>query len=229
MPTFQADRVRAVCFDIDGTLLETDDALVERLQRWMVGRPEAERRRLARRIVMAAETPANALLALADRLGLDEALSPVLDRLHRLRGLRAAGEFRAVDGALPALRLIAARYPIALVSAREARSVQAFVHNFHLEGVVRCAATARTTRHGKPHPAPILWAADGLGVLPSACLVVGDTTVDIRAGHAAGAQTAAVLSGFGERAELERAGADLILRSVAELPGVMGVTVDSEG
>jgi len=30
-----------------------------------------------------------------------------------------------------------------------------------------------------------------------------------------------VLCGFGERAELERAGADLILPSVAELPGVL--------
>jgi phosphoglycolate phosphatase len=41
--------------------------------------------------------------------------------------------------------------------------------------------------------------------------MVGDTSVDIRAGKAAGAQTAGVLCGFGQEAELRRMGADLIL------------------
>jgi len=50
---------------------------------------------------------------------------------------------------------------------------------------------------------------------------VGDTTVDIRAGRTAGAQTVGVLCGFGARRELERAGADLILPSVADLPGAL--------
>jgi len=51
--------------------------------------------------------------------------------------------------------------------------------------------------------------------------MVGDTTVDIRAGVAAGAQTVGVLCGFGERGELERAGADLILESTTELADVL--------
>jgi phosphoglycolate phosphatase len=51
--------------------------------------------------------------------------------------------------------------------------------------------------------------------------MVGDTTIDIRAARAAGAQSAAVLSGFGERRELERAGADVVLESVADLPGLL--------
>ena len=47
--------------------------------------------------------------------------------------------------------------------------------------------------------------------------MVGDTTVDIRAGKAAGAQTVGVLCGFGQESELRRAGADLILPSIASL------------
>ena len=49
------------------------------------------------------------------------------------------------------------------------------------------------------------------------CLMIGDTTVDIRAGKAAGAQTVGVLCGFGTERELRRAGADLILQSTADL------------
>jgi phosphoglycolate phosphatase len=51
--------------------------------------------------------------------------------------------------------------------------------------------------------------------------MVGDTTVDIRAGIAAKAQTVGVLCGFGEREELLRAGAHLILESPASLAGVL--------
>jgi phosphoglycolate phosphatase len=47
--------------------------------------------------------------------------------------------------------------------------------------------------------------------------MVGDTTADIIAGKSAGLQTVGVLCGFGERTELARAGADLILPSTADL------------
>ena len=43
--------------------------------------------------------------------------------------------------------------------------------------------------------------------------MIGDTTVDMRAGKAAGAQTVGVLCGFGEEPELRQLGADLILVS----------------
>jgi len=51
--------------------------------------------------------------------------------------------------------------------------------------------------------------------------MVGDTTVDIRAGKAAGAQTVGVLCGFGTERELRRAGADLILDNTYELMAVL--------
>ena len=51
--------------------------------------------------------------------------------------------------------------------------------------------------------------------------MVGDTTVDIRAGKAAGAQTVGVLCGFGQEPELRRAGADLILPDTAALAQVL--------
>ena len=63
----------------------------------------------------------------------------------------------------------------------------------------------------KPHPEPVKTAAKLLGVPAGACLMIGDTINDILAARRAGAYAIGVLSGFGERRELERAGADLIL------------------
>ncbi|RMG97178.1 MAG: HAD family hydrolase, partial [Chloroflexi bacterium] len=73
------------------------------------------------------------------------------------------------------------------------------------------------TRRLKPHPSPVLLAAKRLNLPPDACLMVGDTTVDIRAARSAGAWSAGVLCGFGEQEELEKAGAHLILPSTADL------------
>ena len=50
--------------------------------------------------------------------------------------------------------------------------------------------------------------------------MVGDTAADIQSGKKAGAQTVGVLCGFGDRQELERAGADLILETTTDLSGI---------
>ena len=79
--------------------------------------------------------------------------------------------------------------------------------------------------HTKPYPDPVLLAAEKLGVAARACIMVGDTTVDIRAGRNAGAQTVGVLCGFGEEPELRRQGADLILPGTADLQeALLGVS-----
>ena len=67
----------------------------------------------------------------------------------------------------------------------------------------------------KPHPEPICYAAEQLGVAVGRCLMVGDTGVDVESAKAAGACAVGVLCGFGERRDL--AGADLILENTAEL------------
>jgi phosphoglycolate phosphatase-like HAD superfamily hydrolase len=63
-----------------------------------------------------------------------------------------------------------------------------------------------------------------LGVPVERCAMVGDTTVDVKAARRAGAWAVAVLCGFGEREELERAGAHVILEHTAQLSSLLGVT-----
>ncbi len=212
-------RIRALCFDVDGTLSDTDDAMVARLARWLAPVrflfPRREPQQLARRLIMASETPANFLVGLPDRLGLDDELFGLADRLARFS--KKPKHFFLVPGVREMLVALAPRYPMAIVSARDERTTCQFLERFDLTLFFRCVATATTCRHTKPYPDPILWAASQMGVPPADCLMIGDTTVDIRAGKAAGAQTVGVLCGFGERAELERVGADWILETTADL------------
>jgi phosphoglycolate phosphatase len=70
----------------------------------------------------------------------------------------------------------------------------------------------------KPDPAPLLQAMVECGTGPEDTVMVGDSAHDIVAGKAAGVITCGVIGGFGELRELESAGCDLIVSSLAELP-----------
>src|SRR5574338_211938 len=78
-------RVRGLCFDIDGTLSDTDDVYIQRLlpflPPWLFKDPV----HTARRLVMWSEAPANGLFGLADRLGVDDEMAAVLDWIYRHR------------------------------------------------------------------------------------------------------------------------------------------------
>jgi len=104
-----------------------------------------------------------------------------------------------------------------IVSARDDYSTNLFLNQFDIRSLFKSVITAQSCIYTKPFPDPIFLAAINMGVPPQQCLMIGDTTVDIRAGKAAGAQTVGVLCGFGTERELRRAGADMILKSTADL------------
>jgi phosphoglycolate phosphatase len=64
---------------------------------------------------------------------------------------------------------------------------------FETAGAVVCGDT---TPYPKPHPAPLLEAAQRMGVDPAHCVYVGDDERDIVAGHAAGMRTVAATYGY---------------------------------
>jgi N-acetyl-D-muramate 6-phosphate phosphatase len=214
-------QVRALCFDVDGTLCDTDDQWVANFERWLNPLrplfPQRDPRPFARWSVMSLETPGNLVYHLLDRVGLDDEVAGLFNYLaHHVRGHRPR-HFLLVPQVQEMLHGLKAHYPMAVVSARDERTTMAFLTYFDLVGLFDIIVTAHTCRFTKPFPDPVLLAAKAMGVEPSACLMIGDTSVDIRAGKAAGAQTVGVLCGFGREKELVRAGADLILPGTGEL------------
>jgi phosphoglycolate phosphatase-like HAD superfamily hydrolase len=85
----------------------------------------------------------------------------------------------------------------------------------------RVVVTSQTTRRTKPFPDPLLYAAEKLGLPPANCLMVGDTTVDMRAAKQAGMQAAGVLCGFGREKELRHAGADEIFPLTTDISRIL--------
>jgi HAD superfamily hydrolase (TIGR01549 family) len=209
--------IEAILFDLDGTLMDTDDQAVERLahrlERLRFPRPH----QAARRIIMASETPGNLLMTVLDLFGLDASLMAFTNRLRRWRGLHAEPNFRIIAGVEELLTRLDGRYRLGVVTTRGRSEAEAFLEQHELTDTFEIVVTRESTWRLKPHPAPIEHAAQLLGLPAGRCAMVGDTTVDIRSARRAGAWAIAVLCGFGERKELERAGAHVVLEQTADL------------
>jgi HAD superfamily hydrolase (TIGR01509 family) len=214
-------RIRAVLFDIDGTLSDTDDAYLERALAF--ARPlnllwgKDSLRPLFRRWMMASEEIASALFIAPDVLGLDEAVARGMEFLGRRAGNRLPDWFRLIEGIQSMLEGLSRKYALGIVTSRDRRNTEMFLERFSLSPLFQTVVTAFSAPHIKPHPAPVLAAARALGVGSENCLMVGDTRLDILAGKRAGAQTAGVLCGFGRREDLVRAGADVVLATTGDL------------
>ena len=218
--------IQALCFDVDGTLSATDDLWTSRLVKhlsplaWMF--PRRDLNQLARRIILGIETPGNLAYHLLDRFDLDDDMGRLFNFFARHRIERRPKEFWIHNGVKNMLAALSVQFPMAVVSARDEGSTLNFLDRFELTPYFKVVVTSQTCRYTKPYPDPVIFAARQLGVLPEACLMIGDTTVDIKSGRAANAQTVGVLCGFGQEDELCRSGADLILPSVTDLLETMG-------
>jgi HAD superfamily hydrolase (TIGR01509 family) len=213
-------RIKALCFDVDGTLSDTDDLYVQKVTRFFPRFLFKDPARAARRFVMWVEAPGNALLGLADTLGIDDEMVAIVHWLSR-RHKYSSKKFLLIPGVDELLKQLHGRYPMAVVSARDEKGTVAFLEQFDLVKYFDVIVTGLSAEHTKPYPDPILLAAQKMNIPPKNCLMVGDTTVDIRAGKSAGAQTVGVLCGFGERPELEKMGANLILPDTPKLVEVL--------
>jgi HAD superfamily hydrolase (TIGR01549 family) len=229
-------RIRALCFDVDGTLADTDDHIVQRLASVLDALPFVSGRRaerLARQAVMAAETPVHSAYAKLDELGLDV---PLFKLRERLKAIRARGgdwvhgrNPEAIDevphsmvaGVQEMIVTLARHFPMCTISTGSAPRVDRFLKHYGVREHFVEVIGAQTTRRMKPHPEPLRFGAAAMGVPPEECLMIGDTTIDIRTGVAAGAQTVGVLCGFGTEDELRKTGAELMLRTTSDLLGVL--------
>lgn len=215
-------KVRALCFDVDGTLSDTDDLYAQKVSRFLPRFLFKDPDYTARRLVMWIESPGNALLGFADTVGLDDEMVAVINWLYRNQK-HSSKKFLLVPGVDELLKQLHGRYPMSVVSARDERGTLSFLEQYDLVRYFDAVVTGLSAEYTKPYPDPVLLAAKKMNVPPENCLMIGDTTVDIRAGKAAGAQTVGVLCGFGEEPELRRLGADEVLEDTTKLLEILTV------
>ncbi len=225
------ESIRAVLFDFDGTLVETDDALVDSWARrlgWVDNLPllPIESRPSVRKLVMFMEGPASGLVTLLDKAHMAHTALALEEKLRESFGHREVSDLWPVEGVVPLLHCLEERYILGIVTTRGADDVKDFLRRYNLNSVFSVIVARDDVRRSKPHPEPLLKALEEIHVEPEKALFVGDTPIDIQAAKAAGTLSVGVLCGFGEAGEMQSA--DLVLDSTADLYEVLCKTQSPE-
>jgi sugar-phosphatase len=178
--------IRAVLFDMDGTLVDSDAAVV---RAWMTWAGEhhvdgAEAATLSHG--SPSEPTVRKLLPLLDEPGIAAALGRQMDLQYD-----DLSDVVAAPGAIELIDVLNAKHvPWAVVTSADQRLARG---RLGAAGIVApVLVTVDDIAAGKPDPEGYLRAAELLGVPPANCLVVEDADAGLIAGRAAGAHTAAL-------------------------------------
>lgn len=79
-----------------------------------------------------------------------------------------------------------------------------------------------TLAERKPHPLPLLHAAEAFGTKPTSALMVGDSVSDVKAARAADFQIVCVSYGYNHGQDIRTTNPDAVIDSLAELPTLFG-------
>ncbi len=203
---------KLVLFDFDGTLADTapDLAVAANKQRARKGLPP-----LPHEVYRsAASHGARGLLKVALDMGTDH---PEYDSFRQqflndyeqdMTGLSHL--FAGIDDLLHTLKNHG--YSWGIVTNKMAYLALPLISHLGLANDCVITVGGDTTPHPKPHPAPLLYAAEKAGFEPEDCIYVGDDERDIIAGKAAGMATIIAAYGYcgSETAALQAWQADAI-------------------
>lgn len=209
--------LKVIIFDLDGTLLDTLEDLAETCNLVLAecGYPghgvEAYKYFVGDglRVLMERITPDD-----VSEAGLDHCCDLFDQRYAQLWDKRS----RPYPGVPAMLRELAQTgVQLAVLSNKPDHFTRTCVDSFFPEQHFSVVFGQREGVEKKPDPAGALEIARLLNAHPAECVYVGDTSVDMQTGKAAGMFTIGVLWGFRDIDELQRNNADMIIKRPMEI------------
>jgi phosphoglycolate phosphatase len=211
-----APRVRAVLFDLDGTILDTAADLAAAANAMLAGigratLPEAQIRDYIGKGVQ--NLVARSLEATGGASAQLAAHALETFEVHYLAGI--ADRSRPYEGVVEGMEWLArAGIAMGCVTNKAARFTEPLLARAGLMRFMQVVVSGDTVANKKPHPEPMLHAAAKLGVKPSEVLMVGDSLNDVASARAAGCPVVVVPYGYREGLPVEALGADAVFATV---------------
>jgi HAD superfamily hydrolase (TIGR01509 family) len=182
---------RAVLFDLDGTLVDTERQNVESVvlaaRRWGLELDDDMRR------FIVGHSWNEIHARFASDYGLALSMEALIDAaVEEKRALFATQGYEPLPGATALVRRLQKRAALAVVSGSSRIEVQETIAGIGLAECFRFLLGSEDYAHGKPHPEPYQTAMRLLEVGPRVCIVIEDSQPGILAGKAALARVIAV-------------------------------------
>jgi phosphoglycolate phosphatase len=216
-----AEAVKLVLFDVDGTLVDSQNIIVA-AQRAAFSAHGLEPPSRERSLSIVGLTLVEAFTVLVGPGGPVESLAETYRfAFAELRQDPAYAE-PLYPGAAACLERLSRRHDVALGIAT-GKSRRGVAHLVQRHGWDRLFATIQTADDApsKPHPGMILQAMDAVGASAAETAMVGDSSFDMAMARAAGVLPIGVSWGFQPVEALRQAGAGLIVDSYAALQAVL--------
>jgi phosphoglycolate phosphatase len=206
--------LRAVLFDVDGTLLDSELSIRATMnqvlgERGLAPFSKAELAGLIGtplRITLARRTDDDAAIAIMARRYLD---------IYMDAGWATSSFFPGVEALVARLR--ARGLKTGLITSKGQQEAEQLVLDLGARPLFDAIVGDDERRPLKPDPTPILEACATLGRTPSETVMVGDHRVDMLAARAAGCRAVGVLWGHGSADDLRKAGAHELVKTMEEL------------
>ena len=185
MMTPDAAPIRALIFDMDGLLVDTEQLAADAMDAFLLRygldrRQDIHDQMLGRRLVDAIEIV---------RLGyaLEDPIEDLTLIYAEMRRQALVGRVHPMPGALEIVTFVrGAGLPVGLASSGIRDHVDLSLHEAGLAGLFAVEVTGDEVERGKPAPDLFLLAAEGLGVRPAGCVVFEDAPAGIEAAAGAG-------------------------------------------
>ena len=206
--------IRAVLFDLDGTLIDSAPDLGAaadkmRQDRGMSSLPQSSYRPMA-------GAGARGMIGVAFGMTPDHAdFASMKEEFFQNYERSMTQNTYVFDGIAELIAHLDAKNLLwGVVTNKSARFTDPLTRAMPLFDTAKAIVSGDTTPYAKPHPEPLFEAARRLAIDPGHCLYVGDDERDIVAGLAAGMMTVAATYGYlGEKADPTMWGAHSIINS----------------
>jgi HAD superfamily hydrolase (TIGR01509 family) len=205
----------AVCFDLDGVLVDTEPVWERVRRRFAEQRGGRWTGALQERMmgVQTREWSAALSEATGGQLQPDRVAGLVIDDLAR----EYRQQLPVIEGAVPAVRRLAAEMQLGLVSGSPPPLIKLVLQLIGLTDCFQVAMSADEVEHGKPAPDPYLGLARRMGVSPLSCVAVEDSANGIRSATSAGMAVVAIPRGDHQPGKDVLALAQAVLGDISDL------------
>ncbi len=212
---------RAIFFDLDGTLVDSVAdmafAVGKMLSHFNLPAPGIEQVSTwvgngAQKLVQRALT--GSMHDQPEQTMLDKAM-PLFNRYYHENLALHSALYEHVDHTLHTLK--SAGIPLACITNKPEQFTEVLLENINIAHYFSLVVSGDTLPTKKPHPGPLLHAAQEFDIHIDQCLMVGDSKSDIEAAHQAGCPVVALSYGYNHGEDIRQHNPDITIDSLEEL------------